>query len=235
MRQLTPDIYLIEGLRASNAYLLVAPEGLTLVDAGSANEAEAIHAQLRQAGFSLADLRQVVITHAHNDHTGSAAEIVRQSGARVLAHIDEMVYIGGGASLPFRSRLQRLAFWLSARLMPKTQPVKVGIALIEGEIIPATGGYATVHTPGHTPGSMSLFHPERRILICGDALFNKHPLTRRKGLQEPMRLISVNPDQARDSICKLEDLGPQVLLCGHGDPVLEKAAELIKLVDYTKR
>jgi glyoxylase-like metal-dependent hydrolase (beta-lactamase superfamily II) len=173
-------------------------------------------------------VRQVVITHAHNDHTGSAAEIVRLSGATILAHKDEAPYLRRTASMPPGSRLERFLFRLSTKIMPSSPPMNVGIALEEGEVIPATGGFTAVHAPGHTPGSLCLYHPERHILFCGDAILNKHPLTGKKGLREPLVLFSANPSQARISIRKLAGLEVEVLLSGHGEPILEKAGERIK-------
>lgn len=228
MLQIFPDIYLLEGLRVSNAYLLVSPEGLTLVDSGMKGEAGKIVDQLAKAGYAVTDLRQVVLTHAHDDHTGSAAEIVRLSGARVLAHKDEVAYIERTATMPRATKFQRVFMWLSEHILPVPPACKVDIALEEDAMLPAAGGFTAVHTPGHTPGSLCLYHPQRRILICGDALFNKNPMNGKLGLQEPLALVSANPPQARQSVRKLAGLDVQVLLCGHGAPILENAGAQIK-------
>ena len=228
MRQITPDIFMLEGLRIANVYLLASPDGLTLVDCGVPGDAGKIASQITQAGYAIADLRQVVITHAHNDHTGSLVEILRLSGAKVLAHQDEVPYLARTAKVPPGSRLQSFLFWLSARLMPGPSAVAVDIALKDGEIVPGTGGFMAVHTPGHTSGSLCLYHPERHILICGDAIINKHPLTGKKGLRESAATFSVNPAQMRESIRKLAGLEVDVLLSGHGEPVLEDGGERIK-------
>jgi glyoxylase-like metal-dependent hydrolase (beta-lactamase superfamily II) len=118
-------------------------------------------------------------------------------------------------------------FWLIEKIKP-IPAVKVDLALAEGEVIPATGGYIVVHAPGHTPGSMCLYHAERRILISSDALFNMNPFTGKKGLIVPPGLVTADLPQALDSVRKLAGLEVEVLLCGHGDPILEKAGERIK-------
>lgn len=224
------DIFLLEGLRLSNAYLLILPEGLTLVDAGFMGEAERITEKLTRAGFSISDLHQLVLTHTHIDHIGSAAEIVRLTGARVLAHKDEIPYLERREAMPRHSLSQRLLFWLEEGLLAKPPPVKVDLSLEDGAVIPATGGFTAVHAPGHTPGSLCLYHPERRILICGDALFNKHPLTGKRGLIGPPALATSDTTQARQSVRKLAGLEVEILLCGHGKPILENAGEMIRSV-----
>jgi glyoxylase-like metal-dependent hydrolase (beta-lactamase superfamily II) len=228
MRQIASDLFMLEGLRVGNVYLLASPEGLTLVDCGVAGEAGKITDQINKAGYAIADLRHVIITHAHNDHTGSLKEIIHLSGAKVLAHQDEVPYLARTAKVPPGSRLQSFLFWLSAKLMPGPSSVAVDIALEDGEIVPGTGGFMAVHAPGHTPGSLCLYHPERHILICGDAIINKHPLTGKKGLRESETTFSVNPAQMRESIRKLAALEVQVLLSGHGEPILEQAGEKIR-------
>jgi len=75
---------------------------------------------------------------------------------------------------------------------------------------------------------MCLYHPERHILIAGDALFNVTPMTGKKGVREPLNLFSTDILLARQSIRKLAGLQVDVLLCGHGEPILTDASVLIK-------
>jgi glyoxylase-like metal-dependent hydrolase (beta-lactamase superfamily II) len=101
-------------------------------------------------------------------------------------------------------------------------------AVEEGDIVEALGGLEVVHTPGHTPGAISLHQRERRILFCGDALFNADPMSGRPGLDFPIRLISVDNAQARESVQRLAELPIDVLCCGHGEPILDGANEKIR-------
>ncbi len=79
-----------------NITLIVDDEnGNTLVDAGLPDQTGAIGAALLEAGIGVRDLRRIIFTHQDLDHVGSGAALVRQSGARVLAHSADAPYIDG--------------------------------------------------------------------------------------------------------------------------------------------
>jgi glyoxylase-like metal-dependent hydrolase (beta-lactamase superfamily II) len=223
-----PNVYLMEKLSGANVYLLVSDSSLTLVDSGLTGQAERIVAQLQGAGYTPSDLRTIALTHAHGDHTGGAAELARRSGARVLAHRAEVPYIEQTKVLPTDSWGQRLLNWLADRILFRLSPCPVDRAVDDGDVIETLGGVHVIHTPGHTPGSMCLYQPERRILFCGDALFNAHPITGRPGLHLPMPMVTVDKAQARDSVADLATWPVDVLCCGHGDPILEGAGRKMK-------
>jgi glyoxylase-like metal-dependent hydrolase (beta-lactamase superfamily II) len=224
MHQIVPDVYLLEGLR-SNVYLLVSSAGLTLVDSSLRGEADRIVAQLQEKDYALSELRQIVLTHAHGDHVGNASELARRSGAQVLAHRDEVPYIEQTTPLPSHSLLQRLLISLGDRLLFRTAPCQVDEALEEWDVIEALGGMRVIHTPGHTPGSICLYQPERRILFCGDTLFNRNPMTGKEELQLPRSLVTVDVARMRESVRKLLAYPVDVLCFGHGEPILKGASE----------
>ena len=223
MRQITPDIYLMQGLRRSHVYLLASEDGLALIDSGMAGEAGQIVAQLDEAGYGLSDLRAILLTHYHGDHVGNVAELAQRSGARVLAHRDDVPYIEQTESLPPGSSVsRRLLNWMSERVF-KTAPCKVDQILQDGDVVDMFGGLQVIHTPGHTPGSIVFYQPERRILFCGDVLFNQ------SSLQLAPSFFSLNVPQARESAQKLASLPVEMLCLGHGEPILENAGERIRL------
>lgn len=228
MREVVSNVYLMEGLRVGNVYLLVSGDELTLVDTGLLSDVDQIVAQLREAGHTLSQLQAIVLTHAHGDHTGGAAALAHRCGAQVIAHRDEVPYIEQTRSLRPASLIGRVANWLSDRLVFRTPPCKVDRMVEDGDVIEALGGLKVVRTPGHTPGSLSLYQAERRILFCGDALFNADPMTGRPGLDFPIRMVSVDNGQARESVRKLSELPIDVLCCGHGEPILSEADEKMR-------
>ena len=147
MRQVVPDVYLLEGVQGCNIYLLAGAGGLTLLDAGMAGQADRIAGQIQEGEHALSDLRAIVLTHFHVDHAGSVAELAGRSGAKVLAHRDEVPFVEGRATLPSASRLMRVLIWMSDRLsqlsdrgMFQTPPAKVDRALTEGDMVEALGG-----------------------------------------------------------------------------------------------
>jgi glyoxylase-like metal-dependent hydrolase (beta-lactamase superfamily II) len=226
MREVVADVHLIEGLRAANVYLLASGEGLTLVDAGTPREFAQIASQMEEGGYALGDVKAIVLTHCHSDHAGSAAKLA-QHGARVLAHEDEAPYLEKTASLPAGSFLRRVLVWLMARVYT-APPCAVDRALQDGETIEALGGLQVIHVPGHTPGNIALYQPERQILFCGDTIYNDAPFPFVKGIQAPPRFFSVDPDQALRSARALVERPIRVVCFGHGEPILEGAQERLR-------
>lgn len=228
MRQVVTNVYLMEGLRGSNVYLLISDKRLTLVDSGLTGDVDRIAAQLQGAGYALSELHNIVLTHAHGDHTGGAVELARRSSAQVLAHRAEVPYIEQTKSLPTASFVQRLLNCLGNRILFSLSPCKVDRLVEDGDVIEALGGTQVIHSPGHTPGSLCLYQSERRILFCGDALFNANPITGRPGLRLPIRLFTADNAQARDSVGKLSTMAIEVLCYGHGEPIMDGVEEKMR-------
>uniref|UniRef100_UPI0005F1332E MBL fold metallo-hydrolase n=1 Tax=Hymenobacter sp. AT01-02 TaxID=1571877 RepID=UPI0005F1332E len=96
MKQITKRLYQLS-LGAVNAFLL-EDDGLTLVDTGLPGSTDKIFAALRAAGKNPADIKHIILTHLHADHSGSAAEIQRQTNARVYAHHTDAPLLEQGVS-----------------------------------------------------------------------------------------------------------------------------------------
>jgi len=228
MKQVAPGVYMLEGLRSSNVYALALPQGIALIDSGLSGAVHQIVTQLKKGGYALSDLQAIVLTHAHGDHTGSAAELARRSGAQVFAHREEVPYIEGTKSLPATSVLQRAMIWMQNRVLGGRAFCQVERALEDGEVIEDLGGLQVIHTPGHTPGSICLYQPEGKVLFCGDLLFNGHPLTGRGEFQFSISQFCVDAAQARESVRRLLKVPIEVLCLGHGKPILEGAGKRIR-------
>jgi glyoxylase-like metal-dependent hydrolase (beta-lactamase superfamily II) len=223
------DVHMIKDVGPALAYLLAAQGELTLIDTGLVIRMDKVIAGIERAGYTVSDLRVIVLTHYHHDHVGCAAKLSQLSGAKIAAHQDEVVYITREEKLPAKSLVKRVLFWLFDRVAlwvwdPKheTHIKKVDLPLKEGDIVQALGGLQVLHVPGHTPGSIALYHPTRQMLFCGDTLTNRGKIR-----CSPWH-ASVNVNQARHSARKLTGYPVEVAYFGHGDPILEQAGCKIK-------
>ncbi|MBD3349003.1 MAG: MBL fold metallo-hydrolase [Candidatus Eisenbacteria bacterium] len=235
MRQLADGVYWLEGLRSSNAYLVVSDRGLLLVDGGMAADVPRIVSQIESLGRAVAALKGIVVTHAHGDHTGGVTELVRRSGASVMAHRDEAPYIEGDESLPAGSLIQRAVRWLDDLISGGSKGVEVEKKLGDQDCLEFLGGLRVIHTPGHTPGSISLYQEQREILFCGDLLFNGDLFTGRGGLRQAPRFFSAEPDEATRSLEGLAELDVKVLCVGHGEPlVLENSMKMEQVLENVR-
>jgi glyoxylase-like metal-dependent hydrolase (beta-lactamase superfamily II) len=144
--------------------------GNTLVDAGLPGQAEAIASALAEAGTGVRDLRRIIFTHQDLDHVGSGAALVRQSGARVLAHSADSPHIDGSLRLlkPSPEMLEQRP--QMREVLERLEPIGVDEYLEDGERLDIAGGIRVIFTPGHTPGHLSLYLERSKVLIAGDAL-----------------------------------------------------------------
>lgn len=135
--------------------------GLTLIDAGLAYKParSRLLAGLRSIGAGPEDVRTIVVTHAHPDHTGGLAELVALSGADVLVHEREGIYLRDGRT-PRTARGKPRSF---AKVTPTCE-------FQDGAQLP--GGLRAVHVPGHSPGHVALLHEAGGVLVPGDAVVN---------------------------------------------------------------
>jgi glyoxylase-like metal-dependent hydrolase (beta-lactamase superfamily II) len=190
-----------------NSFALAGSDGgVTVVDAGLKYKAARTRlvAGLRAIGADPQDVRRVVVTHAHPDHAGGLAALVALTGAGVLAHEREAVYLRDGRSPRTRRG--------TTRKFPK---VGVTGEFQDGTLLP--GGLRAVHTPGHSPGHTALLHEESGVLITGDAVLNV------RGLRYAPAFLCTDPDRSRTSADALADLDFEIAAFAHG-PELRRGA-----------
>lgn len=215
MRQIIPNVYWLTGLIAGRVYLIKDPDGLTLIDASVAGMEGKILAQVEELGHKASDVKRILITHAHPDHVGSLPKLKELTGAQVIVSaIDTPVTEG---KMPIVRRPSGLR---PPNISVKGTPVDRQVS--DGDTIDALGGLQVVGTPGHSPGHVTFWQPEKRIAFIGDVLFHL------MGITLPLALLTVDMDEDKRSVRKLANLSPDIICFGHGDPVTQNTTQILK-------
>jgi len=193
-----------------------------LVDTGYPGSAPAIIDKLTENGVDPGWLSLILITHGHSDHFGSAAEIKKQTGAPVAVHkLDaEALIKGEDPSLKPTGFIGRMLLPLLERRGPATAPPLKPDIIIEGELDLSKFGVdgKVIHTPGHTPGSVSVILPNGEFIV-GDLIM--------KGMvrfwQPNYPLFADNMFQLKESIKLILRKKPSKIYCTHGGPFSPKS------------
>ncbi len=177
------------------SFLLLGEERTILVDTGFSDaDSDLIIERLEKAGRKHDDLKLCILTHRHGDHVGGLKKLKRVLKFALMAHE------------------------LDVEGIKKISTSDVDHVLKGGEFLQDCGGIRVLHTPGHTPGSISLFLPKARTLIAGDAI-----LSAGEHLIVSPHYLSSDPEQAKESAERLIKMNLDIerVLVGHGDDVYE--------------
>ncbi|HEY2528512.1 MAG TPA: MBL fold metallo-hydrolase [Xanthobacteraceae bacterium] len=204
----------------ANAFLIESDDGLTLIDAGFPRKEAAVFKAIRGLGRSPDQLKHLIFTHGHPDHIGSAAAIVRESGAKTYMHsLDIPIAESGGPFRPMRPApglLGQVLCRLFFRPEERTEPVAIDQPLTPGETLPIGGGFEVIHAPGHCAGQVALLWRPGRMLFAGDVCTNL------MGLGDPVGFESL--EEGRASQRKLAGLSFDAAGFGHGKPIARDAS-----------
>lgn len=217
--EIRPGLWMIEGL--GPCYLYRDADTYTLIDTGITGDAMRIVDFLADVGGKPEQLRQIILTHSHPDHTGGQAELIEKTEAQVLAHeLDVPVIIGDEVTqIPEVPENEREFLEMAIDATPLATPARVDRILQDGDEIEMGAGATVVHVPGHTPGSIAIYLPKEKLLFAGD--------TAECDLEDNLILGMFNLDRARaiDSFRKIAQLDFDIACIGHGAP-LDKDASL---------
>ena len=209
-----------------HVYLWHDDDGLTVIDTSMPGSASSIADAVRSIGHDLGDVRQLILTHGHEDHVGSAAEIAAWGEVAVMAHHDDVPVIRGGqlSPPPVLSGWER-DLWdrVHAQQPAKSvAPVRVDRELHDGDDLDLAGGAVAVAVPGHTPGSLAIHLPRQRILFTGDTVARTPDGTVILGV------FNADPPQAIESLRRQADLDVDIACFGHGEPVTQNASQALR-------
>ena len=209
------------------AYAVRERDGFNLIDASTAGQDAAILETLaRIDGRTIDDVRvyELLLTHGHDDHTGSAAALAAWARAEVIASRDEAPVIAGEQPGP----APQLADWelplfeqVSPNVLPAL-PVVPDRLVADGDRLGWQHDAVIVAAPGHTPGHVAAWFDEEHVLVAGDALASHQG--------RPMvGVFNADPVTAAATARQLATLDAHVACFGHGDPLRNDAA--IKLAE----
>ena len=221
---LAPSVYRIPTLGDFiNSFAFVDEDGqVTLVDCGIARAPRRIVEALAGIGRTPADVTRIVLTHAHSDHAGGAHEMVqRTSVSGVDIHESDAPFAMAGVNPPTAgSTMGRL---MSRGPATRFTPFPVAMELVDGQVIDVGGGLRVVHTPGHTPGHISLLHESSGVLITGDAIFNMA-----SRMRWPIAAVCTSIRQNKQSAHVLGELEYDVAAFTHGPEIRDNAREQVR-------
>jgi glyoxylase-like metal-dependent hydrolase (beta-lactamase superfamily II) len=150
--------------RFVNSFIIFG-DSITLIDCGVSGSENKIYEYIRQAGKSIGDIGKLILSHAHPDHIGSACKIKLDTQCEVLSHERE------------RNWIEDIEFQNQQRAIPGFftlvhESVDIDRTLEDNDIINLSGSLSmrVIHTPGHSPGSLSFLFIEPEILFTADAI-----------------------------------------------------------------
>ncbi|MGD0449669.1 MAG: MBL fold metallo-hydrolase [Candidatus Bathyarchaeia archaeon] len=208
-------IYQVEGVNC-NVYLVEDGDKLILIDTGLPRSDKKIIKYIESLSHRPSDVATTVITHFHIDHVGSLKKVQEATGSKVAVGEFDAEIVAGKKSPPKPKNLMFRAF--SSVIKPA--PIKPDAVLKEGDSI---GGLTVILTAGHSEGSISLLDTKRKVMFVGDALrFVNGKLTESPGQ------FNLDSAKARESIGKISTFDFDVMLGGHGDPLMPDASQKVK-------
>lgn len=209
LRQIRKGLWQLEFTfpTSTNCWIWQEADGLTLIDAGMPRNASTILGAVRQIGQPL---RRIIITHAHPDHAGAAAEIASTSKAIVYAHAGDIPFLQG------QCMSEMPGFWLckgvlkaGSQLGLLKPPTIASVKSIEdGDMI---GSLKIIHSPGHTPGSVSIWSEQEKALFCGDNICSSMNM-----LHVGLPWFTLDLNMQKKSLAHYKELPAELLLSGHG-------------------
>src|SRR6266849_7708846 len=218
-----------------NVYL-IAEDPITIIDTGPKTEeaVTTLRDGLKRAGFTAADIRRIVLTHAHEDHCG-LARVLRDEAkdAQVFVHGWETGHRAGRLEHEENLRLLTQAgvpaeeIGMMRRLYESVREYADSLEddhcseLNDGDELEfETGILRVLHTPGHTPGSCSFIREADRTVIAGDCVLKRitpNPMLSTDPIDPSRRFRSLA--EYLVSLARLRTFAPTLVHGGHGDAI----------------
>ena len=197
------------GTESIAVYLITTPEGHILVDGAMPTSAPLILASIRELGFEPKDVKVILNTHAHFDHTGGLADLKAATGATLAASAGDRGALESG-TYPGSEEVEIFAF----------KPVAVDRVLQDGDTVELGGVALTAHlTPGHSPGCTTWTFPlavdgqaRQAMIYCSTSVAANRLVSADKGAQYPGIVADYEQTFAR-----LKTMSADVFLAPHAE------------------
>ena len=211
------EIFPIE-LAIDTCYVLKG-DGIVALDAGPPNKSDVFCRGLEKVGIQPGDVDLILLTHAHWDHMGSAGAIKEATGAPLAVHEEEVDWVERGnpplpSGLTGWGKVLRVILQVFTPLIGgSATPVDISWTASERSLADYGIQGTVVHTPGHSPGSVSVILESGEAFV-GDLAMNLFPLTLRPGLP----ILGDDADLIVDSWRKILPMGIKTVFPAHGKP-----------------
>ena len=190
---------------------------LTLVDTGTPGTERRVLSALRALGRRPEDLRQIVVSHAHGDHAGSAKALREATGARVVVGAGDADVARGDAPYLFPRGWARPLYGRLSKF-PRFEP-----DVVVADRTELDGGIVAIPAPGHTPGHLAFLAPDLDTLFLGDVVWRLAGRT-----VGSWRAFTWDRERNLDSMRRLAGEGTEVGFVGHGPPMRRGASERVR-------
>lgn len=194
---------------------LIKGEKYILIDTGVPKSFEKIKSYMTDNGINPKDISLVIITHNHLDHTGSISKVKELTGAPVLIHKSEDMYLSKGVTTPVQSRNLLAKLIMKIMKNPEIEPFKADIIIEDDDsfdLEPYGASGKIICTPGHTDGSISVILDNGHAVV-GDLFSAKKA---KQGTKVNYPFIYSDLDAIKVSMRKLIDQGGKQFYNAHG-------------------
>ncbi len=217
--EVAPGIYRIDDIRGANCYLITDHDKILVIDTGMPGGTGKIIDCVKRLKKNLGDIKYIILTHADIDHIGNAAELKKITGAKLVIHTGDVSILNGKMRARGNRGLTGVIVNFLIRLVP-FQPIEPDIILQGDSEIESV---KIICTPGHTFGSICIYEPGK-VIFTGDALISDS----RGNPKPPPKRLLLDIIKTRSSLEKISELDYEILLAGHGAPVIGKASQKVR-------
>ena len=213
----------------------IEEDDLTLIDPSFLPQMPILEDYIHNLGYEMNNIKRIILTHLHIDHAQAANEIRNKTGAKIYSHWIEAGYLANYPPYPGPPTAQATQeilkkSGLSVEELTKKfgsinlEPIIVDNHVSDGDMI---GSLKVIHTPGHTPGHISLYYDEDRIVFGADSIYKN--VFGADHMYIAPSIVSIDPVTAVLSAQRLSKIKFDRLMMSHQDsPLVERARETVE-------